>query len=180
MICGRKYKVEAAKKGAYKGRGQPPEWRIVSRRKEHIDLARGAEDCWARIFSWLREHNLQRNKAGKRNRRGDQAATKNEDYGRDKEEGDGTMQNWHKQLVCWWTAGWWLIKNTWLHPEWKDMMQQWQSSLVAWNNGWRTKERRRASAAGRQNDIQRRRCRITKPTAWRGGSQVVEKLESHV
>ena len=56
-----KYKVEEAKKGAYKGRGDPLEWRIVKKYKKY-QPRRWSGDCWARIFSRFGECDLQRNK----------------------------------------------------------------------------------------------------------------------
>ena len=41
-----KYKVDEAKTGAYRGRGEPLDWRIVKKEK----------------VSWIREYSLQRNK----------------------------------------------------------------------------------------------------------------------
>ena len=52
-----KYKVEEAKNGAYKGRGEPLEWRIVQKEKRYQPPNWG-EDCWARIFSWFSEYSL--------------------------------------------------------------------------------------------------------------------------
>ena len=57
----RSSKIEEAKKGAYKGRGESLEWRIV--KKQTYQLRRWSEDCWARILSWFRECILQRNKS---------------------------------------------------------------------------------------------------------------------
>ena len=64
IICGQieedvlaKYEVEN-KKGAYKGRGEPLEWRIVKRVKSY-QPRNGSEDCWANISSFW-EYSLQR------------------------------------------------------------------------------------------------------------------------
>ena len=54
-----KYKVEDSKREACRGRGDPLEWRLVRRSKKYR-IQKWGEDCWARIFSLLREHNLQR------------------------------------------------------------------------------------------------------------------------
>ena len=54
-----KYKVEESNGGASKGRGNPLEWRRV-RKNERYKIRKWREDCWARIFSLFREHNLQR------------------------------------------------------------------------------------------------------------------------
>ena len=46
-----KYQVEVSKRGAYKGRGEPSEWRMVQRAKKY-QPRKWSEDCWARIFSY--------------------------------------------------------------------------------------------------------------------------------
>ena len=53
------YKVDGSKREACKGRGAHPEWRLVRRRKNY-PLRQWSEDCQAKIFSWFREYNLQR------------------------------------------------------------------------------------------------------------------------
>ena len=62
VLCGKmadevleKYNVEENKKGACKGRGKPLKWRIVQRVKKYQPRKVG-EDCWARIYSRLREY----------------------------------------------------------------------------------------------------------------------------
>ena len=50
------------KKDAHKGRDEPSEWRIVQRLKRYQPRKWG-EDCLAMIFSWFREHNLQRSES---------------------------------------------------------------------------------------------------------------------
>ena len=57
-----KYKVVDSKREVYRGRGAPPEWRLV-RRSQKYRLRKWSEDCWARIFSWIREYNLQRKRS---------------------------------------------------------------------------------------------------------------------
>ena len=47
-------KVEESKKGAFKGRGNPLEWKRVQNKKME------REDCWARFFSLFAEYILQR------------------------------------------------------------------------------------------------------------------------
>ena len=44
-----KYKVEESKKGAYKGRGKPLDWKRVRRSKKYR-IRKWGEDCWARLF----------------------------------------------------------------------------------------------------------------------------------
>ena len=41
-----KYKVDGAKKGAHRGRGEPLDWRIVKKEKRYQSPNVG-EDCWA-------------------------------------------------------------------------------------------------------------------------------------
>ena len=53
------YKVENSKREAYRGRGALLEWRLVRRSKKYR-VRKWSENCWARIFSWFREYNLQR------------------------------------------------------------------------------------------------------------------------
>ena len=50
-----KFKVEDSKRGAY----TPLKWRRVRRSKKYW-IRKWGEHCWARIFSWFREYNLQR------------------------------------------------------------------------------------------------------------------------
>ena len=52
-----KYKVEEDKKGAYKGRGEPGEWRIVKKEKSY-QPRKWSEDFWKGVFSWLTLHSL--------------------------------------------------------------------------------------------------------------------------
>ena len=54
-----KYHVEESKKGAFKGSGNPLEWKRVRRSKKYR-IGKWREDCWARLFSLFREYNLQR------------------------------------------------------------------------------------------------------------------------
>ena len=53
-----KYKVEETVKGAYKGRDEPSEWRIVQGVKKYQPREWG-EGCWARVFSWFRGNTFQ-------------------------------------------------------------------------------------------------------------------------
>ena len=53
------YKEECTKREAYRGRGAPLDWRLVQRSMKYRIL-KWCEDCWARIFSWFKEHTLQR------------------------------------------------------------------------------------------------------------------------
>ena len=55
----KKYTVEVRKRGAYKGRGEPPEWRMVQRRDKKYQPQKWREDCWARIFARFRDYDLQ-------------------------------------------------------------------------------------------------------------------------
>ena len=54
-----RHKVQVSKRGAYKGRGELSEWRMVQRVKKY-QLRQWGEDCWPRIFSWFMENDLQR------------------------------------------------------------------------------------------------------------------------
>ena len=49
------------KKGACKEHADPLKWQIKAKQKGQRSWKCG-KDCWARIFSWLREHSFQRNK----------------------------------------------------------------------------------------------------------------------
>ena len=53
------HKVEDSTKEAYRGRSVPMEW-ILVRRNMQYRIRKWGEECWARIFSWFREYNLQR------------------------------------------------------------------------------------------------------------------------
>ena len=54
-----KYKVEDCEREAYRERGARLEWTRV-RRSSKYRTRKWREDCWARIFAWLRVYNLQR------------------------------------------------------------------------------------------------------------------------
>ena len=54
-----KYKVEESKREAFRGSGDPLEWRRVRKNKKY-GIRKWGEDCWAKIFSLFREYNLQR------------------------------------------------------------------------------------------------------------------------
>ena len=54
-----KYKVKESNKDAFKGRSAPLEWRRVRKNRKYR-IRKWREDCWARIFTLFREHNLQR------------------------------------------------------------------------------------------------------------------------
>ena len=45
-----KYKVEDSNREAYRGKGNPLEWRLVRRSKKDR-IKKWREDCWARIFA---------------------------------------------------------------------------------------------------------------------------------
>ena len=73
-----KYKVEKSERGTFKGRGTPLEWRRVRRNKRY-KIRKWREDCWARIFSLLREIQLAafaKQTGGVNRRGGDEAAAK--------------------------------------------------------------------------------------------------------
>ena len=55
----KKYNVEVSKRGASKEEGEPSESRMVQR-VEKYQPRKWDEGCWASIFSWFREYNLQR------------------------------------------------------------------------------------------------------------------------
>ena len=44
-----KYKVEEGKRGTFRGRGDPLEWRRVRKNKRY-KIRKWEEGCWARIF----------------------------------------------------------------------------------------------------------------------------------
>ena len=50
--------MDDSKREAHRGRGSPLELRRV-RRSRKYRIRNWWEDCWAIIFSWFREHNLQ-------------------------------------------------------------------------------------------------------------------------
>ena len=51
-----KYKVEVSKRGAYKGKGEPSD----GPGSKEISTSKMGVHCWARIFSWFRDHDLHR------------------------------------------------------------------------------------------------------------------------
>ena len=53
-----KYKVDDSKRGAYRGRGFPWEWRRV-RKSRKYRIRKFGEDCWAGIFTLFRMYYLQ-------------------------------------------------------------------------------------------------------------------------
>ena len=55
-----KYKVEESKRGEFKGRGNPLEWKRVRRSKKYR-IRKWREDCWAIFFSLFREYHLPKN-----------------------------------------------------------------------------------------------------------------------
>ena len=55
-----KYEVEESKREAFRGRGALPWNRGGCTKTRKNRLRKLGEDCWARIFSLFREHNLHR------------------------------------------------------------------------------------------------------------------------
>ena len=55
-----KYEVEESKREAFRGRGATLEWRRRVHKSKKHRIRKWRENCWARIFSLFREHNLQR------------------------------------------------------------------------------------------------------------------------
>ena len=54
-----KNKVGESKRGAFKDRGDPLEWREVRKNKRN-KVRKWGQDCWSKIFSLFIEYNLQR------------------------------------------------------------------------------------------------------------------------
>ena len=76
--------VDVSKRGVYKGRGEPSEWRMVQKVKKY-QPRKLVEDCWARIFSWFRENDLQGKKGVQEiqtEKGGDKAVGKDEGHDR--------------------------------------------------------------------------------------------------
>ena len=61
--CVWKYKVDDAKKGAYRGLVEPADWRIVKKEKSY-QLESGESVCRARIFSKFSLHRNKSTQAG--------------------------------------------------------------------------------------------------------------------
>ena len=88
---------EENKRGACTERGEPPEWQITKKEKRD-EPTKWEEHCWARTFSWPREHSFQRNKCMQAGRT--ELATKSGSQGKDEEKNEGTGENrCAKQLV---------------------------------------------------------------------------------
>ena len=54
-LCLEKYRVEESKISAYKGRGEPPDWRIV-RRDKRYQPRKWSDKYWARNFTYGSEN----------------------------------------------------------------------------------------------------------------------------
>ena len=52
-----KFQMEVSKRGVYKERGEPSEWRYFQSQKNQP--REWVEDCWARTFSWFGAYYLQ-------------------------------------------------------------------------------------------------------------------------
>ena len=77
-----KYKVEESKRGPFKGRGNPLEWRRVRRNKRY-KIRKWRDDCWARFFSLFRSA---KQAGGAIKRGGDEAAAKDGHHERSDKE----------------------------------------------------------------------------------------------
>ena len=75
---------------------------------------------------------------------------------------------------------WQQIAKTWLHPEWEDTLQGWYSWLQEMKKDEEMKEEEHQKLVSRM--IARAEGgllhKVTKPTAWIGGGQVLEEGES--
>ena len=90
-----KNKVVVSKRGSYKGRGEPPEWRMVQRVKEY-QPRKWCEDYWARIIPWFRECLLQRKQGmqeGQTEEEEMSPAAENENHEGDDEENQSERKN---------------------------------------------------------------------------------------
>ena len=128
-----KYTVEESKKGAFKGRGAPLEWRRVRKSKKYR-IRKWGEYCWARTFTLFREYHLQRQQS------------KQEELAEEEEMKQQQRMVIMKDLIRkirskgrmdaenrWWVAEL-LAKDcekAWIHTGWEDTVQ-------TCFTGWRT------------------------------------------
>ena len=144
------------------------------------------EDCWTRLFSLFREHNLQRLQSKQ------EESTEEE-----------AMKQQHRMVIMkdlmkkirskgrmyaenrWWVSE--LLakdcENAWTHTGWEDTVQKWYK----WLDEMKKRDEKRKmeelhqhmvaqmikSAAGSAGLLHK----ITKPTAWRGGTQILKEEE---
>ena len=174
-----------AKREAYRGRGVPSEWRMVRRIKKY-QLRKWSEDCWARIFSWFREYNLQRKQGLQEGQTGKEEMRQRQRMKVTKEMLRKIRANGRTDA----NNSWWVsdlcaadCEKAWLHAEWEDTVQKWHDWLQQMkkkDKGRKVEEEHRKyasqlirSADGGAGLLHT----VTKPTTWRGRVQILKEEE---
>ena len=117
-----KFKVEDSKREAFRGRGArwSGDWCAKARNTEQES---GVQDCWARIFAFFREYNLQRLES-KQEESAEEGEMKQQR--RMKERKDLTKKIRSKGRMDA-ESRWWVTEllaadceKAWIHPGWED------------------------------------------------------------
>ena len=180
-----KYKVEDGKREAFRGRGAPLEWRRVRKNKKYR-ISMWGEDCWARTFPLFREYNLQRLQCKQ------EESTKEEEM--KQQQRMTTMKDLIKKIRSkgrmdaesrWWVSE--LLaadcQKAWTHTTWEDTMQKcyrWLEEMKKRDEKEKMEEMHQhkvaqmiKSAVGSAGLLHK----ISKPTVWRGGAQILVNEE---
>ena len=180
-----KKEVEECKRGANRGRGSTLEWRRVRRIKK-FRKRMWREDCWARIIALFREYNLQC------------LQSMNEDCTEEEEMRSQQRMKLMKDITKkirsrgWMDAKnrWWFAdllaancEKAWPHSVEETKMQGWFS----WLEDLKKKDEKKQMEQMHQQQASQMvkkaegsaglLHKITKPAAWRGGAQILEKKE---
>ena len=123
-----KYKVEENKKGTFRGRGSPLEWKRERRNKKYR-IRKWGEDCWARLFSLLGAYHVQRLQ-GKQEEQTVEEQHQIMATMRDlikKIRSKGSMDAQNRWCVAELPAKW--CEKAWTHSGREDTMQNWYEWL---------------------------------------------------
>ena len=175
-----KYRVEDSKREAYRGRGAPLEWRRVHR-KQQEHSTKWRDDCWARIFALFREYNLQRRQSMHED------STEKEEMRRQQRK--KVMKDMMKKIRLkgqmdatnrWWVAE---LLAADCEKAWSTQKKKkpCKNGTVGWKNE-KEDDRRKMEELHQQRVNQMIKSasllhKITKPTARKGGTQILKKEE---
>ena len=173
-----KYKVDNGNREAFRGRGDPLEWRRVRKSKKYR-IRKWREDCWAKIFSLFREYNLQQ-----------EESTEEEEM--TQQQRMAIMKDLLKKIT---SKGrmdaknrWWVTEilatdceKAWTHTGWEDAVQKW----CEWLENMKRKDEKEKMEEMHQHKVEQMiksasgsagfLHKITRPTMWRSWTVVKQR-----
>ena len=170
-----KCKVKESKKGTFKG--NPLEWRRVRRSKKYR-IRKWRQGCCARIFSCFRKYNLQRLQSKQEESTTEEVMKQQQRMAimkvlmkkiRSKGSMDAKNRRWVADLLAK------VREKAWTHTGWEGTMQKWYE----WLKYLKKKDEKEEMEEMHQRKVEKMIIlhKITKPTVWRGGVQILKEEE---